>query len=98
MRQRSILHECVKKLISIFHLEKGMFPFILTVNYHICSILLCLNLIDIEYFSSCLRKKNRISECRQKFFSSLEMEMIKERDFNPNFSKGTNKFVFVNLY
>ena len=35
MRQRSILHECVKKQLSIFHSEKGMFPFIVTANYHI---------------------------------------------------------------
>ena len=58
MRQRSILHESVKEKILIFHLEKGMFPFIVTVNYHICSILLCLNSIDVEFFMSCIRKKN----------------------------------------
>ena len=58
MRQWSILHESVKKQISIFHSEKGMFPFIVTVNYHICSILLCLNSIDVGYFLSCLRKKD----------------------------------------
>ena len=58
MRQWSILHESVKKQISIFHSEKGSFPFIVTVNYHTCSILLYLNSIDVKCFLSCLRKKD----------------------------------------
>ena len=56
--QRSTLHESVKKQISIFHLEKDSFPFIGTVNYHISSILLYLNSIDIECFLSCLQKND----------------------------------------
>ena len=58
MRQRSILHESVKKQISIFHSEKGSFPFIVTVNYHICSILLYLNSIDVECFCLVYEKKD----------------------------------------
>ena len=67
MRQRSILHESVKKQISIFHSEKGMFPFIVTANYHICSILLCLNSIDEECFLFCLRKKRQSVDFNRHF-------------------------------
>ena len=91
MRQRSILHESIKKQISIFHSEKGSFSFIATVNYHICSILLYLNSIDVECFLSCLRKKKTIiSGFWQTFFSSFGMEVIEES--NPGESIGL-KFI-----
>ena len=70
MRQRSILHESVKKQISMFHSEKGMFPFIVTANYDNCSILLCFNSIDIECFLSCLRKKRQSVDFDTHFFQA----------------------------
>ena len=92
IRHRSILYESVKKQISIFHSEKGMFPFIVTANYYICSILLCLNSIDVECFYLVYKNKT-ISGFWQTFFLSFEMEVIEESDFIPNISKGTYKFV-----
>ena len=38
-------------------------------------------------------KKKPISGFWQTFFSSFEMEVCEESDFNPNISKGTYKFV-----
>ena len=61
MRQKSILHESEKKQISIFHSEKDRFPFIVTVNYRICSILLYLNSIGVEFFFVLFRKEKKIS-------------------------------------
>ena len=71
-----ILHESVKKQISIFHSEKGLFNFIVTANYHICYILLFLNSIDVECFLPSLRKKKTICGFWQTFFQSNEMEVV----------------------
>ena len=83
MRQRSIPHESLKKKISNFHLEKGMFPFIVTANYHICSILLCLNLIDVEFSLSCLQKERQSVNFDRHFFFKLRNNLfIFSNDYN----------------
>ena len=73
MRERSILHESVKKQIPILYSEKGMFPFIVTANYHICSILLYLNSIDRECFLSYLRKKRQSVDFDRHFFQASKL-------------------------
>ena len=70
MRQLSILHESVKKQISIFYSEKGMFPFIVTANYHIFSVLLCLELDRGRIFFIFFTKKRQSVDFDRHFFKA----------------------------